>query len=153
VRSLGSNTDDVNDLPPGRKDSIGWCQQTRGGRRRASAARTYLGSALKRPNLELVINALVHRMLFDGKRATDLEFSRGGPASNNIERADAAREVILSAGAAASAKVLTEPVPSFRRAKRRSGLVAATVGSAAPRLRRCAPKGYDTIQRNSLENP
>jgi choline dehydrogenase-like flavoprotein len=25
---------DVNDLPPGAGDSIGWCQQTRGGRRR-----------------------------------------------------------------------------------------------------------------------
>ena len=34
--------EDVNDLPPGAGDSIGWCQQTRGGRRRASAARTYL---------------------------------------------------------------------------------------------------------------
>ncbi|MGH7092402.1 MAG: GMC family oxidoreductase, partial [Stellaceae bacterium] len=33
---------DVNNLPPGTGDSIGWCQQTRGGRRRASAARTYL---------------------------------------------------------------------------------------------------------------
>src|SRR5205823_5104221 len=29
---------DVNNLPPGAGDSIGWCQQTRGGRRRASAA-------------------------------------------------------------------------------------------------------------------
>ena len=28
--------EDVNDLPPGAGDCIGWCQQTRGGRRRAS---------------------------------------------------------------------------------------------------------------------
>jgi hypothetical protein len=27
--------EDVNDLPPGHQDCIGWCQQTRGGRRRA----------------------------------------------------------------------------------------------------------------------
>ena len=54
--------EDVNDLPPGAGDSIGWCQQTRGGRRRASAARTYLRPALKRPNLQLVTNALVHRV-------------------------------------------------------------------------------------------
>jgi hypothetical protein len=33
---------DVNNLPPGAGDSIGWCQQTRGGRHRASAAQTYL---------------------------------------------------------------------------------------------------------------
>jgi len=54
---------DVNNLPHGTGDSIGWCQQTRGGRRRASAARTYLRPALKRPNLQLVTKALVHRIL------------------------------------------------------------------------------------------
>jgi len=37
--------EDVNNLPPGTGDSIGWCQQTRGGRRRASAAQTYLKPA------------------------------------------------------------------------------------------------------------
>src|SRR5271168_716238 len=94
--------EDLNDLPPGHKDCIGWCQQTRRGRRRASTARTYLHPALKRPNLELVTNALVHRVLFDGKRATGVEFSRGGA----VERADAAREVILSAGAVGSPHIL-----------------------------------------------
>src|SRR5437667_6486433 len=98
--------EDVNDLPPGAGDSIGWCQQTRGGRRRASTARTYLHPALKRPNLQLVTGALVHRILFDGKRATGVEFSRGGPGGHNIERADAAREVILSAGAVGSPHIL-----------------------------------------------
>ena len=34
--------EDVNNLPPGAGPSIGWCQQTRGGRRRASTARSYL---------------------------------------------------------------------------------------------------------------
>jgi choline dehydrogenase-like flavoprotein len=94
--------EDVNDLPPGARDSIGWCQQTRGGRRRASTARSYLRPALKRPNLELVTKALVHRVLFDGKRATGIEFSRDG----NTERADAAREVILAAGAVGSPHLL-----------------------------------------------
>src|ERR1700726_3635612 len=90
--------EDVNNLPPGAGDSIGWCQQTRGGRRRASTARTYLRPALKRPNLQLVTNALVHRVLFEGKRAVGVEFSRGG----GTERAEAVREVILSAGAIGS---------------------------------------------------
>src|SRR5205823_8745383 len=94
--------EDVNDLPPGAGDSIGWCQQTRGGRRRASAARTYLHPALKRPNLQLVTHALVHRIVFEGERATGVEFSRGGA----VERADAAREVILSAGAIGSPHIL-----------------------------------------------
>ena len=97
--------EDVNDLPPGHRDCIGWCQQTRGGRRRASAARTYLHPALKRPNLQLVNHALVHRVLFDGKRARSVEFSRGGPGGA-VERADAAREVILSAGAIGSPHIL-----------------------------------------------
>src|ERR1051326_5890082 len=94
--------EDVNDLPPGHGDCIGWCQQTRGGRRRASAARTYLRPALKRPNLQLVTHALVHRVLFDGKRAVGVKFSRNG----HTERADAAREVILSAGAIGSPHIL-----------------------------------------------
>jgi choline dehydrogenase len=93
---------DVNNLPPGTGDSIGWCQQTRGGRRRASAAQTYLKPAAKRPNLEVVTNALVHRIAFDGKRANGVVYSRGG----SVEIADAAREVILAAGAVGSPHVL-----------------------------------------------
>ena len=94
--------EDVNNLPPGAGDSIGWCQQTRGGRRRASAARTYLHPVLKRPNLQLVTGALVHRVVFDGKRATGIEFSRGG----TVERVEARREMILSAGAVGSPHIL-----------------------------------------------
>src|SRR4051812_39470352 len=94
--------EDVNNLPPGAGESIGWCQQTRGGRRRASTARSYLRPALKRPNLHLVTKALVHRVVFDGKRATGIEFSRNGVT----ERADATREVILSAGAIGSPHIL-----------------------------------------------
>ncbi len=94
--------EDVNDLPPGAGASIGWCQQTRGGRRRASAARTYLRPALKRPNLQLITNALVHRVLLDGKRATGIEFSRGGP----VETVEATREILLSAGAVGSPHIL-----------------------------------------------
>ena len=94
--------EDVNDLPPGAGPSVGWCQQTRGGRRRASTARSYLRPVLKRPNLQLVTKALVHRVLFDGRRATGVEFSRGGVA----DKAEAACEVILSAGAIGSPHVL-----------------------------------------------
>jgi choline dehydrogenase len=95
--------EDVNHLPPGAGDNIGWVQQTRRGRRRQSAARTYLRPALKRPNVTVVTDALVRRVVFDGKRATGVEFSRNG---GTIERADAAREVILSGGAIGSPHVL-----------------------------------------------
>src|SRR5882762_6273097 len=94
--------EDVNHLPPGARDGIGWVQQTRRGRRRQSAARTYLRPAMKRPNLTVVTGALVHRVLFDGKRAIGVEFSRGG----KVEKADAAREVILAGGAIGSPHLL-----------------------------------------------
>ena len=97
---------DVNDLPTGLGDHIGWVQQTRGGQFRASTARSYLRPAMKRPNLQVVTGALVHRVLFDnslgGKRATGVEFSRGG----TVEQAHAAAEVILSAGAIGSPHIL-----------------------------------------------
>jgi choline dehydrogenase len=102
-RQLGLEyREDVNDLPPGAADGIGWVQQTRGGRRRASAARSYLRPALKRPNLQVITGALVHRVLFDGKRAVGVEYSRNG----RVERVDAAGEVILSAGAIGSPHIL-----------------------------------------------
>ncbi|MGD9617019.1 MAG: GMC family oxidoreductase [Alphaproteobacteria bacterium] len=94
--------EDVNNLPPSAGPSIGWCQQTRGGRRRASTARSYLRPALKRPNLHLVTKALVHRVLFEGRRAVGVEFSRNGV----VEGVDAGRGVILSAGAIGSPHIL-----------------------------------------------
>jgi choline dehydrogenase-like flavoprotein len=66
-----------------------WCN-----RRRAPGA--------WRPNLQLVTNALVYRILFDGKRAIGVEFAHGG----RIDRAYAAREVILAAGAIGSPHIL-----------------------------------------------
>ncbi|TMJ47946.1 MAG: choline dehydrogenase, partial [Alphaproteobacteria bacterium] len=93
---------DVNNLPHGAGASIGWCQQSRGGRRRASAAATYLRPVKRRPNLRVVTNALVHRVVFDGKRAVGVEFSR----QPVVGRVDAAREVIVSAGAIGSPHLL-----------------------------------------------
>jgi choline dehydrogenase len=57
--------EDVNNLPSGAGDGVGWVQQTRGGRRRASAARSYLRPAIN--------GALVHRILLDGTRAVGVE--------------------------------------------------------------------------------
>src|SRR5438105_2764931 len=94
--------DDVNHLPPGAPDGIGWVQQPRRGRRRQSAARTYLRPALKRRNLTVLTGALVHRVVLAGKRAVAVEFSRGGP----VERVDAVREIILSGGAVGSPHIL-----------------------------------------------
>jgi choline dehydrogenase len=94
--------EDVNHLPPGSGDNIGWVQQTRRGRRRQSAAHTYLRPAKRRPNLAIITNALAHRVLFGGARADGVEYSRDG----RVERVDAAREVILAAGAVGSPHLL-----------------------------------------------
>ena len=94
--------EDVNNLPPGAGDSIGWCQQTRGGRRRASTARTYLRPAMRRPNLQVITKAQVRRILFDGRRAVAVEYEQGGTA----QRVDADREIVLSAGAIGSPHIL-----------------------------------------------
>jgi len=94
--------EDVNHLPRGAGDNIGWVQQTRRGRRRQSAARTYLRPALKRPNLQVVTEALVRRVTFEGQRASGVEFQRNG----TVEHAAATREVILSGGAIGSPHIL-----------------------------------------------
>ena len=93
---------DLNDLPHGLGDHVGWVQQTRGGRFRASAARSYLHPAMRRPNLRVVTNAMVHRLVLNGKRATGVKFSRGG----KTEFANANAEVILAAGAIGSPHLL-----------------------------------------------
>ncbi|MBS0642889.1 MAG: GMC family oxidoreductase N-terminal domain-containing protein [Acetobacteraceae bacterium] len=94
--------EDVNGIGHNSVNTIGWCQQTRNGRRRASAARTYLAQALSRPNLQLITDTMVRRVVFEGKRAVGVEFARHGA----IDRATATREVILSAGAIGSPHIL-----------------------------------------------
>ena len=94
--------EDVNDLVRGTREGIGWVQHTRNGRRRASAAYSYLRPAEKRPTLQVVTNALVHRVLLEGTRAVGVEFSRHGA----MQRVDAATEVILAAGAIGSPHIL-----------------------------------------------
>ncbi len=90
---------DVNSLPHG---GIGYCQQTRRGRFRHSAARSYLNPAKRRPNLEIALKALVHRVVFDGTKAVAVEYSQGG----TLRRVEVEREVILSAGAVGTPHLL-----------------------------------------------
>ncbi|WP_049570917.1 GMC family oxidoreductase [Nonomuraea sp. SBT364] len=67
--------------------------------RRWSAADGYLRPALKRPNLTLITEADVNRVVFDGRRAIGIEHSGGALIR-------ARREVILSAGAIGSPYLL-----------------------------------------------
>ena len=68
---------------------------------RQSTARTYLRPALQLPNVALV-QAMVHRVCFDGTRADGVEAAVAG----EIVRFSARREVIISASAINSPKLL-----------------------------------------------
>jgi hypothetical protein len=74
--------------------------------RRLSAARAYLHPVKSRPNLTVVTRALAHRILFDGTRATGVEYSRSFAGRvRATERVDAG-EVILCGGAFNSPQLL-----------------------------------------------
>ena len=81
---------------------VGAYQLTLRGHWRCSAARAFLRPALGRPNLEVVTGAQASRVLFEGDRATGVEWIEGGARKT----ARAAREVILSAGALQSPQLL-----------------------------------------------
>ena len=70
--------------------------------RRWSAARGFLKPVLSRPNLRLVTDVQVERVLLDGKRATGVRYRQG----NQVFEARAKGEVILCAGAVGSVQVL-----------------------------------------------
>ena len=80
------------------QEGTGYYQATTCKGRRCSAATGYLRPAEKRPNLEVEVNALATKIVFDGKRATGIEY--------NGKIAKANREVILSGGAFNSPQLL-----------------------------------------------
>ncbi|WP_308294977.1 GMC family oxidoreductase N-terminal domain-containing protein [Streptomyces sp. NK08204] len=81
---------------------VGRYQLTQRGGMRCSTAVAYLHPALERPNLTVLAPARAHRVVIDGGRATGVEVERDG----TVEVVRAEREVILSAGAYESPKLL-----------------------------------------------
>jgi choline dehydrogenase len=76
-------------------------QIIRDGQRR-SMARAYLYDVLGQENVTLLTNALVHRVTFDGDRATGVEVNLG----DRVISISASKEVVLCAGGMNSAKIL-----------------------------------------------
>lgn len=74
---------------------------TRDGRR-MSAARAFLRPAMKRANVRVETNAFVTHILFEGTRATGVEYERNG----RKETVCAGREVIVSAGSVNTPQLL-----------------------------------------------
>ncbi|MEK1886616.1 MAG: GMC family oxidoreductase N-terminal domain-containing protein [Phyllobacterium sp.] len=84
------------------QEGVGAFQLTTKGGRRMSAARAFLRPAMKRSNVTVLTGAMVTRILFDGKRATGVEFTRDGGS----ETVKADREVILSGGSVNTPQLL-----------------------------------------------
>jgi choline dehydrogenase-like flavoprotein len=86
-----------------RQDGIGHYQVTVRNARRSSAASAYLKPARGRRNLTVLPVSAVTRIVVENGRATGVEFADGQGA---ISRLSAGREVILSAGAIGSPRLL-----------------------------------------------
>ncbi|MBS0659676.1 MAG: GMC family oxidoreductase N-terminal domain-containing protein [Verrucomicrobia bacterium] len=85
------------------QEGAGINQVTMLDQRRWSAADAYLHQIRNRPNLRVVQQALVQRVVFDGRRATGVEYRERGGA---VQTASAGREVLLCAGAIGSPQIL-----------------------------------------------
>ncbi|HXZ46375.1 MAG TPA: GMC family oxidoreductase N-terminal domain-containing protein [Pseudolabrys sp.] len=84
-------------------EGLGIYQVTQQNGERCSAARAYIHPVVgKRPNLRVECGAHVRRILFEGKRATGVEFLQDG----TFHLLRARREVILSAGAIQSPQLM-----------------------------------------------
>ncbi len=84
------------------QEGFGTYQVTQKNGRRASTAVAFLKPVRRRKNLEVITDAAVARVLLDGGRAAGVELIDGG------RRIDARKEVILSAGALVSPKILLQ---------------------------------------------
>ncbi len=85
-----------------RQDGVGFYQTTTHEGERASTAATYLAAVKGRPNLTVATGAQVHRIGIEGGRAVGVAWRD----ASGMHEARARREVVLSAGALASPKLL-----------------------------------------------
>lgn len=92
-------TDDYNGA---QQEGFGPMQMTVKNGVRWSTANAYLKPALKRDNLTVITQALVHKVLFEGKKAVGVHFERKGKHIN----VNAHKEVVLSAGSIGSPHIL-----------------------------------------------
>jgi choline dehydrogenase-like flavoprotein len=92
----------VDDFNTGSNEGISYFQVNQKNGRRWSSARGFLKPALSRPNLKVETHAHATRILFEGKRAVGVEFMQNGSLRQVLAR----QEVVLSAGAVASPKIL-----------------------------------------------
>lgn len=100
IESLGFPLTDFNGPSP---IGVTNMQRTMRDGRRCSAAKAFLEPAVDRPNLHIMTDAVVTKILFDkNKRATGVVYRKGA----HEYKVSARKEIILSAGTVGSAKLL-----------------------------------------------
>ena len=87
-----------------RQEGVGLYQVTQNRGRRWSSAKAFLESALDRPNLEVITDARVTRVVMDGRRAIGVSYRRNNKYKQ--ARLNPAGEVLLSGGAVNSPQIL-----------------------------------------------
>ncbi|MCM2252968.1 MAG: choline dehydrogenase [Ramlibacter sp.] len=84
------------------QEGFGLYQVTHRNGERFSAAKAYLAPNRGRPNLQVITHAHVTRVVLEGRRAAGVEYRQHG----QVKQLKAAREVLISAGALMSPKIL-----------------------------------------------
>ena len=92
----------TSDFNGAEQDGFGYWDVTQRNGERLSSSRAFLQPVMGRPNLTVVTDALTHRVLIEGGRATGIEIVRGG----QTQALSAGREVIVAAGAVNSPQLL-----------------------------------------------
>ncbi|GAA1313352.1 GMC family oxidoreductase [Pseudonocardia xinjiangensis] len=90
------------DINSGLEEGFGWCDLNIVDGRRQSAADAYLVPVLARPNLDVVTDALAHRVCVTGGRCTGVEYSVG----TTMHTAACSGDVVLAGGTVGSAQLL-----------------------------------------------
>lgn len=86
----------------GNQEGVCLLSLTNSGRVRYSSAQAYLEPAKRRPNLSVRTKCLVHRVVFEGRRAIGVEVTQNG----KTETLKATNEIVLSGGSINSPQIL-----------------------------------------------
>jgi choline dehydrogenase len=92
----------ASDISGGLEEGFGWTDLNIVEGKRQSAADAYLAPVLKRPNLDVVTDAVVHRLRIDDERCTGVEY-RAGKETFTV---GCSGEVVLTAGSIGSPQLL-----------------------------------------------
>jgi choline dehydrogenase-like flavoprotein len=92
----------LDDLNGTRQEGVGYFSHNIRNGRRVTASLAFLHAAMKRPNLTVMTDTLVEKVVFEGRRAVGVRCCRNG----TVETMRAGREVVLCAGALESPKLL-----------------------------------------------